>query len=131
MPNKLTASQIDGFRLLLNARYAELREEIHQELVQSEDEQYQRIAGEVRDRQDQSLADLLVDINLAVIDRHIEELRDIETALNRIRLGSYGSCTTCHRPVAFSRLEAYPTAKRCLHCQKLQEESRSKSGSRV
>ena len=39
---------------------------------------------------DLSLADLLVDLNLAEIDRDVEDLRAVEHALGRIRRGTYG-----------------------------------------
>ena len=30
-------------------------------------------------------------------------------------------CIDCGQPIPFARLEAYPTAKRCLRCQQIRE----------
>ena len=45
------------------------------------------------------------------------ELADMDAALERIRLGTYGTCTDCGVTVPDDRLRAYPTAKRCITCQ--------------
>jgi DnaK suppressor protein len=31
--------------------------------------------------------------------------------------GSYGTCDTCGKPIGDARLEALPTAVKCLDCQ--------------
>jgi len=65
---------------------------------------------------EEALADLLVDIELASVDRHVQEIRDIDAALMRIAEGSYGKCCDCQDPIIIERLEAYPTARRCIAC---------------
>ena len=84
------------------------------------------MAGQVRDLEDASVADLLVDTDLSLIDKHIGEIRDIEAALLRMRTGSYGICADCGEPVSPDRLRAYPTARRCRPCQ--QDYERSHAG---
>lgn len=108
----------------LRARGRQLRQEIHDTLLRSDAEQFARIAGEVRDSGEDSVADLLVDVNLAEVDRDVAELRDVEAALARISVGTYGTCTVCGEPIAPERLEAYPTAKRCLPCQRRHDQAR-------
>ena len=39
---------------------------------------------------------------------HLKELQEIEAALKRIELGTYGICTTCGEPIDRARLEALP-----------------------
>ena len=77
MPAELSETQIDQLKEHLTQRFYNLRKEISQELLASDDEQYIRLAGEVNDTGDRSVADLLVDINLAVLDQHINEIRDM------------------------------------------------------
>lgn len=101
----------------LERRYSELREEIRQELIQSEDQHFIDLAGQVRDLQDESVADLLVDLDLALLDMHIAEVRDIDQALGRLTAGTYGQCADCNGVIAVDRLRAWPTAKRCQPCQ--------------
>ncbi|HEY6926195.1 MAG TPA: TraR/DksA C4-type zinc finger protein [Steroidobacteraceae bacterium] len=44
------------------------------------------------------------------------ELLRINEALQRIREGSYGLCTTCGSPIGAHRLRAIPYAERCSDC---------------
>lgn len=106
---------------LLEQRYAELREEIRQELIQSEDQHFIDLAGQVRDLQDESVADLLVDLDLALLNMHIEEVRDIDQALGRMTAGTYGHCADCKGAIGLERLRAWQTAKRCQPCQVMHE----------
>ena len=52
------------------------------------------------------------------------ELGDIEAALARMDGGTYGQCTECGMTIAPARLNAYPTAKRCIDCQTVAEQRR-------
>jgi len=113
----LAPSQICELKTLLQERIATLLGEVRQELLKSDDEQYIQIAGQVHDVEEQSVADLLADVNLAVIDLHINEIRDIEAALIRIRTGTFGRCIDCDEKIGYPRLQAYPTARRCRNCQ--------------
>lgn len=113
----LTQQQLDDFRGILERRFREVREVIRQALLQSDEQNYIGLAGQVSDMEDSSVADLLVDVALADIDRHVQEIRDIDAALLRIAEGSYGVCTDCGEAIEVKRLEAYPTAKRCRPCQ--------------
>ena len=109
------------FEHKLRERWCELRDEIREALSRSDNEGYVDIAGRVGDLEDQSLADLLVDVNLAEVTRDVEEIRAIERALKRIALGTYGICVSCGQPIERERLEAYPTAHRCAACQRAYE----------
>jgi RNA polymerase-binding transcription factor DksA len=113
-------------RKRLEKRYQTLRTEIAATLVDSEREDYAALAGQVHDRADESIADLLVDVRNADMDRDIGEARDVEAALARQRAGSYGVCTDCNAVIPFSRLDAYPTAKRCWACQEKHERGRGR-----
>lgn len=109
------------FEHKLRDRWCELRDETREALSRSDNERYADIAGRVTDLEDQSLADLLVDVNLAEVTRDVEEIRAVERALRRISLGTYGSCVSCGQPIERERLEAYPTANRCAVCQRAYE----------
>jgi RNA polymerase-binding transcription factor DksA len=75
------------------------------------------IADQVRDLEDDSFADLMVDVNLAEIDRDLQELRLIDAAFLRLSDGSYGRCDACGAPIEIERLRAAPFASRCFDCQ--------------
>jgi len=56
---------------------------------------------------------------------HAGELCDIAAAHTRMLQGTYGRCADCSHGIAFQRLQAYPTAKRCLPCQETLERRRA------
>lgn len=113
----LSKYQIRDFKKTLDDRFFDLLEEIRLELLKTEDHTYIALAGRVNDTGEASVADLLVDIQLADIDRHTQEIRDIDAALLRMATGNYGVCDNCQTSIAIERLQAYPTAKRCHRCQ--------------
>ena len=43
-------------------------------------------------------------------------LSKVVAALEKIEDGSYGSCTDCGKPIPVARLDALPSATRCVHC---------------
>ena len=114
-------AQVETLRTAMLARARQLRDEIRQTLLKNDSEHYVQIADQVRDLEDESFADLIVDVSLAEIDRDLEELRAIEAALLRVADGSYGSCEVCERPIELRRLEVAPQVRRCIDCQTLYE----------
>jgi RNA polymerase-binding protein DksA len=117
MSYDLDAKQLDELKALMRDRTSQLREEIRQALLKSDSEQYVQIANEVHELEDESFADLMVDVNLAEIDRDLDELRAIEAALLRVGDGTYGMCEHCGSPIEFRRLQLTPFASRCFDCQ--------------
>lgn len=109
--------QLGEFKKVLENRYLALREEIRQELLDSDHEHFIDLAGQVHDLEDESVADLLVDLDLAIIDLHVSEIREIDAALMRLARGGYGACADCEDAIGKDRLRAQPTASRCSPCQ--------------
>ena len=123
MTSTLTDKQVAEFRQQLKNRFYTLRDEIRHELLNSDNEQFIDLAGRVHDLEEASVATLLVDLHLANIDRHINEIRDIDNALIRIAKNNYAVCIDCNAPIDAERLSAYPTAKRCVNCQDMHEKT--------
>ena len=119
--DELDRRQVEALRAAMLERARQLREEIRQTLLKSDSEHYLQVAHDVRNLEDESFADLIVDVSLAEIDRDLEELRAIDAAMLRIADGTYGTCTVCERPIEVRRLEAAPHAPRCIDCQTLYE----------
>jgi len=125
----LTQSQINQLAKKLNEDYKTLLREVREELENSGNQhRIDLLNNEPGDSGDESLANALADFNLTVLDRHIDAMRDIEAALQRIKNGEYGVCMDCGDDVAFARLQAYPTAKRCLTCQEKRERDYAHEG---
>jgi RNA polymerase-binding protein DksA len=112
-----------NFKNRLRDRAAQLRDEVRRTRERSLQETPANIADRARDSEDDSFADLIVHTNLAEMDRDVDELRMIDSALQRISAGTYGECRDCSQPIAVARLEAEPTAARCLTCQELYEKT--------
>ena len=113
----LTPHQIDEIRRRLLKRSEEVLADIRRELRKSDNQTYAQLADRVADSGDQSVADLLVDVNLAEITRDVQEVRDLEAALMRLAVGQYGSCVDCEEPIKAERLDLNPAAARCIRCQ--------------
>jgi RNA polymerase-binding protein DksA len=125
----LSQTQLAELVRLLDARHAALLEEVRGELEKSENLQYIELLDRVpADIGDQSMADALADLNVAIVDRHIRELRDIEVARARVADRTYGVCVDCGDDIALERLRAWPTAKRCHACQQQRERTFSQEG---
>lgn len=105
----------------LRARLGAVRARIREALLRADRETYGELAGRVHDAEEESLADLLTDVRLAEISREVQEVRDIDAALRRMADRTYGSCIDCGDPIDPARLAAYPTAKRCVTCQRQRE----------
>lgn len=93
----LSEQIISKYENKLKNRFYQLREEISQELIKSDTQTHIELAGKVHDIEEESVANLLVDLGLASIDRHVNEIRDIDAALLRISNGIYGTCCDCNR----------------------------------
>lgn len=128
MSEAMSETQLQHSRERLQARRAEIDAELRRELAASGEARYVDLAGQAGDLEDQALADLLVDENLASIHRHVHELREIDAALVRIERGDYGACIDCGEPIPRERLEAYPTASRCIDCQGVYERTHAQTG---
>ena len=125
----LSQTQRSELARKLDDRYASLLEEVRDALEKSENQQYVELIDRVpADIGDQSVGDALADLSLALIDRHIEEIRDIEAARARLRDGKFGRCADCDADIDFERMRAYPTAKRCLVCQQQRERTYAHGG---
>jgi DnaK suppressor protein len=119
----LNSDQTLEFKTRLRGRADQLRSEIRETLDRSSGETHVAISEPARDLEDDSFSNLIVDVNLSEVDRDADELRRIDSALLRLNDGSYGLCADCDRAIPVARLQAEPTALRCVHCQELFEKT--------
>ncbi len=115
--SKLSPTQKQQIVATLASRKSELCEEIRNELERSGHEHFADLAGEVVDAGDSSVADMLVDHDIAIVSRHVEELRQVESAQQRIAAEEFGECAECGEEIGFARLLAASHATRCIGCQ--------------
>lgn len=122
--NKLTTAQRDELASKLAARKQTMRKEISAGVDGLRDETIEDILAGTTDAGDISTANQLSEVSNAEVARDRAELRDIVAAEARIAAGTYGNCIDCGVAVPLARLQAYPTAKRCISCQEIREQSR-------
>src|ERR1700692_4400806 len=113
----LSDRQRDELKERLANRRQVLRAEVQRELANSEDPRVAGFMNQLAATEDWVLADILGDLDIAMVTRDVAELSEVEAALNRIADGSYGTCGDCGAPIGWPRLNAQPTAERCIACQ--------------
>lgn len=110
-----TENQLIQLRAALQRRYLELQDEIRSEL------------GHASDRGNIDLTEYLNtipdDIDTALVDRQINEMRELEISLKYLSELEFGDCIDCGNEIGFDRLLAYPSAQRCIQCQNQYEKS--------
>lgn len=125
----MTKTQLSKLERKLDQQYAALLEEVRDALEKSENQQYVELIDRApADSGDQATGDALADLNLAIIDRHVRTMRDIEATKVRMADGSFETCIDCRADIGFERLLAYPMAKRCFVCQRQHEKTYAHEG---
>jgi RNA polymerase-binding transcription factor DksA len=114
----LTREQGIELKAVLDDRRHALLGELREDTERARREGYGEVAGPVPDPGDASVADLIADLGQAGISRDLAELREVEAARERMVEGSYGSCIECGAEIDYRRLRAYPSALRCIDCQR-------------
>ncbi len=63
--------------------------------------------------------------NLLFAQREGSYIDYLDEALQRVESGSFGDCRECGGSIGRPRLEAVPTATRCITCKSKQDETKS------
>ena len=125
----LTPSQLDQLVAKLNEDYQTLLREVRSELENPGNQhRIDLLNREPGDSGDESMASAMADFNITIADRQVHGVQDIEAALQRVKDGEYGTCIDCGDDILFTRLQAYPTAKRCIVCQEKRERLYAQAG---
>ena len=112
-----TRSHLTELRDLLTHRRLELRAEVRAADRQWRDSGADPATSEVTDRKDEAVRRQLSEVGEAEQQRDIDELAQVERALQRLDAGTYGDCAHCGEPIALQRLQVQPAAERCAPCQ--------------
>jgi DnaK suppressor protein len=85
--------------------------------------------GDLSIGKDDHLADTATETYMRELDDGLEEnaerlLAEVEAALGRIEVGTYGTCVVCGRPIDVDRLQAVPYATLCLDDKRVEESGR-------
>jgi len=121
MPN-LTDKQIKTLREQMLERQRVLVQEVNEQRSRTAEEGSDD-ALTVGDAGDESVVRMATDLHLQEAGRDLEELRDIDSALQRLDDRAYGQCEQCGNEIGYPRLEVQPTATRCIACQAQHEKT--------
>jgi DnaK suppressor protein len=113
----LDKTQLKKFEAQLRERQELLWSDIAGVLKSEGHDNLVELSGQVHDSAEDSVADMLADLDIAVIGNEVTELKDIELALLRMRGASYGRCIDCGEDIEIKRLEVSPAVARCVDCQ--------------
>ena len=117
----LTQAQRTALTRALDRLEAEVREKIRQSMPQLADQKYIDLVGVVYDTGDEASATMQEEVDHTLLEHYLQELKEIEAARARLDSGEANTCVDCGEEIGFRRLEAYPFATRCIHCQTVRE----------
>ena len=119
MANK---NQIDELKIILLQRKESLSQNIHNSIDSIDQLKNQDI------NDDLDYADFVSDsFTEGMIANHqLDELKQIEEALKKIKEGTYGICDMCGINIPIGRLKAKPFAKFCTECRTVFEQENLK-----
>jgi len=80
----------------------------------------------IQDIADQASSAYTKEFLLSIGDTERRLLKQVDEALQRIKLETYGLCEGCSEMIGERRLEALPFAKLCIACQEEEERAKAK-----
>jgi len=76
---------------------------------------------ELNDEGDYAATSAKTMVDSAILVQQRKELNEIELALDKIKLGTYGICEMCEEPIGLPRLEVKNFARFCIACREITE----------
>src|SRR5438105_12741777 len=110
--------KLDSFRKRLEERQQALRRTV------SRTEEDGRVADQdtAQDIADRAASSYTKEFLFSQSNNERQLLQMVETALQRIREGTFGECVNCGNEINAKRLEAVPWTRYCIACQEKMEQ---------
>ena len=118
LSKNMDKKKLETFRKKLEERQQALRKAV------SRTEEDGRIADQdsAQDIADRAASSYTKEFLFSVSNNDRQLLQMVESALQRIREGSFGECVNCGNEINAKRLEAVPWTRYCIACQEKQEQ---------
>jgi DnaK suppressor protein len=113
----LTKSELDKFQNNLLDR----RVQIEKNLTGTSLELDGMRELELNDEGDHAATSAKTIVDSAILVQQRKELNEIELALDKIKVGTYGICEMCEEPIGLPRLEVKNFARFCIACREITE----------
>lgn len=115
-------TELHTLRARLEARAAELRAEVGALRDEEAADLTRTPGGPVEDDGERGEEAARHAVRHAEQGRDTQELQAIGDALDRLDAGRYGECVDCGCDIPLARLQAEPSAARCVACQQRAEQ---------
>ncbi|HLW53985.1 MAG TPA: TraR/DksA family transcriptional regulator [Candidatus Angelobacter sp.] len=117
LSRNMDKKKLDSFKKRLEERQQALRKAV------SRTEEDGRVADQdtAQDIADRAASSYTKEFLFSQSNNERQLLQMVETALQRIREGSFGECVGCGNEINSRRLEAVPWTRYCIECQEKKE----------
>jgi len=112
----MNENQKEHFKAILNNWRNQLMEEVDRTVHHMQDE-----AANYPDPADRATQEEEFSLELRTRDRERKLIKKIDSTLEKIAQDDYGYCEACGIEIGIRRLEARPTANKCIDCKTLDE----------
>ncbi|AAO91458.1 RNA polymerase-binding protein DksA [Coxiella burnetii] len=119
----MNEKQQEHFRKILSEWKKQLMEEVDSTVVHLKEE-----ASVYADPLDRASQEEGFNLELRTRDRERKLIKKIEQAADALDNGDYGFCEDCGAEIGIRRLEARPTATKCIDCKTFEEIREKQSG---
>ena len=112
----MNESQKEHFKSILRNWRNQLMEEVDRTVHHMQDE-----AANYPDPADRATQEEEFSLELRTRDRERKLIKKIDSTIEKIAQDDYGYCESCGIEIGIRRLEARPTANKCIDCKTLDE----------
>lgn len=112
----MNEQQKEHFKSILSAWRNQLMEEVDRTVHHLQDD-----AANYPDPADRATQEEEFSLELRTRDRERKLIRKIDSTMEKIAQDDYGYCESCGIEIGIQRLEARPTADKCIDCKTLDE----------
>ena len=112
----MSTEQLEHFRTILTNWKQDLMLEVDRTVSHMKDE-----AANFPDPNDRATQEEEFSLELRTRDRERKLIKKIDSTIEKIAQDDYGFCESCGIEIGIRRLEARPTANKCIDCKTLDE----------
>lgn len=114
----LAEKEVKKFEELLTEQKNKLEEELNRIAKPTSDKgDYEATHEEIGSDREDNASEVEGYVENVALENNLEEqLKEVNKSLEKIKNGTYGVCEECGMDISPERLEANPSAKKCMHC---------------
>ncbi len=113
----MNSKKLERYKKMLLEKRTDLQAELNRRVG----EESRTDRSDAMDSVDQADSSYAVDYNLTLREKIIQQIREVDEALERIPQGSYGVCDNCGEDIPEGRLKVRPNARYCAACKEALE----------